>query len=160
MKKVRSHMSWTWILMVTFFILSILDIRFGILGFICMGTPLYLALRGKGKIHCAKYCPRGSFLGNFLKYVTIDNALPKKINTPKFRNGVLIFMLTVFGISLLNAGMNFNKIAMTMFRFMLVSSIVSILMGVFFKPRSWCQICPMGHATALIKKTQTNKNKS
>jgi hypothetical protein len=23
-------------------------------------------------------------------------------------------------------------------------------MGVFFKPRSWCQVCPMGHATGLI----------
>ena len=33
---------------------------------------------------------------------------------------------------------------------MFASFVVGVLMGVFFKPRSWCQVCPMGHATGLI----------
>ncbi|WP_026895430.1 4Fe-4S binding protein [Clostridiisalibacter paucivorans] len=154
----KSHMSWSWIFMILFLTLSILDFRFGILGFLCMGAPLYHAIRGRGKIHCAKYCPRGSLLGNFLKSISLNNNLPKGMTKKAFKNGLLIFMITVFSISLIHAGPNFDKIAFSMFRFMTVSLIMGIILGVVFKPRSWCVVCPMGHATGLIKKMKDKSN--
>ena len=39
-----------------------------------------------------------------------------------------------------------------MFRFMTMSLAIGILMGVVFKPRSWCTVCPMGTGTGLIQK--------
>ena len=49
-----------------------------------------------------------------------------------------------------HSGGQIDKIAFALFRFMFASFVVGVLMGVFFKPRSWCQVCPMGHATGLI----------
>lgn len=151
-KKVKNHQNWSWILIVSFFVLSILDIRFGILGFVCMITPIYHSLRGRGKIHCSKYCPRGSFLGKFLSNFTFNNNLPKFMKTQWFKNILLAIMILMLTISIIHSGFVFEKIAFSLFRFMGVSFIVGIVFGIFFKPRSWCQICPMGHSTYLITK--------
>lgn len=158
--KRKSHMSWSWILIVSFFLLSILDIRFGILGFICMGAPIYHALRGRGKVHCSHYCPRGSFLGKFLRRVSLNKNMPKWMRSKFAKNTLLVLMITLLSISLVHSKGNFNQIAFSLFRFMGVSFIVGIMIGVIFKPRSWCTVCPMGHATGLIKKNQDNRNKN
>ena len=158
MKKVKSHMEWSWIIIVSFFVLSIIDMRFGLFGLVCMTAPMYHALKGRGKIHCSKYCPRGSFLGKFLPYVSQNKTLPKFMRTKKFKHFMLLLMVTMLSISLYHAGLHPYRIAKSLFRFMFASFLVGTIMGIFFKPRSWCQICPMGHATGLIKDIKTLKN--
>ncbi|QZY54342.1 4Fe-4S ferredoxin [Crassaminicella profunda] len=156
----KSHQSWSWILMVLFITLSIIDIRFGLLGFVCIGAPIYHALRGEGKIHCSKYCPRGSILGKFLQSISLSNQLPKAFRGRKAKNILLTMMMIMFSISLYHAFSQpniVNAIAFAVFRLMMVSFILGIVMGVIFKPRSWCQVCPMGHGTALIKEAQDKK---
>ncbi|MBS4536561.1 4Fe-4S binding protein [Clostridium sp. D2Q-14] len=158
--KRKSHMNWSWIIIVSFFLLSIIDFRFGIFGFVCMGTPIYHALRGRGKIHCSHYCPRGSFLGRFLGKISLNNNMPKWMRSKFAKHLLLGIMIILLTISLIHAKGDFNKIAFALFRFMGVSFVVGIMMGVIFKKRSWCTICPMGHATSLIKKHQDSKKKS
>lgn len=148
--KNHSHMKWAWSIMIAFLTLGIFDFRFGILGFACMGAPLYHAARGRGKVHCQKYCPRGSLLGRMLESVSMKKQLPKFMATKKFKNGLLTLMLTVFSISMYHAGWNFRHISFAMFRFMSMSLVIGIVMGIFFKPRSWCVVCPMGHGTVLL----------
>jgi len=157
--KRKSHMKWSWILIVSFFVLSILDFRFGILGLICMGAPMYHALRGNGKVHCSHYCPRGSFLGRFLNRISLNNNPPKWIKGKLAKNSLLILMITLLTISMIHAKGDFYKIAFSLFRFMGASFVVGILMGILFKPRSWCQVCPMGHATGIIKDIKDKKDK-
>ncbi|MBI9013295.1 MAG: 4Fe-4S binding protein [Clostridiales bacterium] len=157
MKK-HSHMKWSWIFMILFLTLSVIDFRFGILGFICMGAPVYHAVRGRGKIHCSKFCPRGSLLGIFLKNISLNQKAPKFMFTRKFKNGLLILMLSVFSFAMYHAGGDPNKIAFAMFRFMSSSLIIGIIMGIVFKPRSWCGVCPMGHGTVLIDQQMKKRN--
>ena len=148
----KSHMSWSWVLMVSFFILSIINIKFALFGFVCMLAPLYQALRGKGKVHCSHYCPRGSFLWKFLKPISMDNTLPAWMRGNKFKNSLMVLMFAVFGVSIYLAGGDVNKIAFAVLRLIFVSSVFAILIGIFFKPRAWCQVCPMGHITGKIKR--------
>lgn len=157
MVKAKSHMKWSWIFMVLFIVLSIADIRFGVLGFICMTVPMYHAIKGRGKVHCSHYCPRGSLLGNFLKNISLQNNLPKKLRGKSVKNVLLVLMMTMFSISLIHAGPNFSKVAFAVFRLMMASLALGIVMGVIFKPRSWCQVCPMGYATGLIRNAKNKK---
>ncbi len=152
-----SHMKWSYLIMLAFLSLGILDIRFGIFGFACMGAPIYHAIRGRGKVHCQKYCPRGSLLGRFLERLSFNNKLPRFMTTKKFKNGLLTFMLVLFSFSMYHAGPNFNRIAFAMFRFMTMSLLVGIITGIIFKPRSWCVVCPMGNAAGLIDVNFINK---
>lgn len=159
MKKRKSHMKWSWIIMISFIVLSILDIRFGFLGFLCITVPLYHAIRGRGKIHCSHYCPRGSLLGNFLKHISLDNNMPSYLRSKKVKNILLGLMLVMFTISLIHSGFVPHKVAFAVFRLMMSSLAVGILMGIIFKPRSWCQVCPMGYGTALIKGAKDKNQK-
>lgn len=154
----KTHMKWSWILMILFLTLSIIDFRFGILGFICMGAPIYHALRGRGKIHCSKYCPRGSLLGVFLKRISLNNSLPKILLTRKFKNGLLTTMLLMFSFAMYHSGGEPEKVAFSMFRFMAISMLLGLLMGIIFKPRSWCGVCPMGHGAVLIHQKKNHKS--
>lgn len=155
-KKVKSHMEWSWIIIVSFFLLSIIDIRFGLFGFACMAAPILWALGGKGKIHCSHYCPRGSFFGKMLPYISFDRNLPKFMGTKTFRNILLALMIAMFSFSLYHAGFNYYRIAFSVFRFMLASFIIGFILGVIYKPRSWCKVCPMGHAAGLINNIKKN----
>lgn len=146
-----SHMSWSWMIIVSFFVLGALDTRFGIMGILCMTAPLAHALKGSGKIHCVKYCPRGSFLGKFLNRISLKRPLPTWMAKKQFKHLLLFMMLSIFTLAMIHSGGSFSNIAAAFYRFMGVSFIVGILMGIVFKPRSWCVICPMGHATQLIK---------
>ncbi|MBN2222921.1 MAG: 4Fe-4S ferredoxin [Vallitaleaceae bacterium] len=148
--KNKSIQSWSWIIIVSFFILGIVDFRFGLLGFVCMGAPIFHALRGEGKIHCSKYCPRGSFLGQIIRLISFNRPLPKAMRSKTVKNILFIIMISLLSFSLSHAGLNPVRIGFVLFRFMLISFLVGILMGIFFKPRSWCQVCPMGHASGLI----------
>lgn len=147
----KSHMQWSWVIIVAFFVLSVANIYFGVAGFLCMVTPIYHALRGKGKIHCSHYCPRGSFLGKFLPYISMNKTLPKFMDGKAFKHSLLALMAVMLSFSLYHAGLDIHKVAFSLFRFMFASFMVGILLGVFYKPRSWCKICPMGHASGLIK---------
>lgn len=150
--KFKSHQKWSWILIVIFFALSILNIYFGFLGILCMTIPIYHALRGRGKVHCSHYCPRGSFLGKFLEKISLQKKLPDSLRTSKFKNIVLIFMISMFTLSLILSNGEMEKIAMSIIRLMFASFVLGIILGIFYKPRAWCQICPMGHATSIIAK--------
>ena len=151
MKK-HNILSWSWIFFILYMGLSLIDTRFGLLGFICMLSPLVLALAGKKKKHCNSFCPRASLLKNFLGRISLKNTLPRPLRSDKFRWALLAFMLGMFAFSLYRTGGDWNKIALVMFRMIAVSSAVSLLMGFFYKERSWCTVCPMGVSAKMIGK--------
>jgi len=153
----KSHQNWSWIILVTFLIVAAIKPIFGLFGIVCMTAPMYHALRGRGKIHCSKYCPRGSLLGKFLKYVSLNNTLPSFLRSKTAKNILLLVMMSMLTFAMIHTKGNINKIGFALFRFMSLSLLVGIILGILFKPRSWCQVCPMGHACDLIDK-QVKKN--
>ena len=155
--KKKSHMNWTWTLIISFFLLSVVNVYFGLLGFLCMLKPLYHGIRGQGKYHCTHHCPRGSFFGNFLKRMSQGKDLPGFMKTKWFKHLLLGLMVVMFSFSLYHAGGNVYQTAFAVFRFMAVSTVVGLLLGIFYKPRSWCVVCPMGHATGLLTKMKGKK---
>lgn len=130
-----------------------------------MTVPMYHALRGRGKIHCSHYCPRGSILGKFLNNISLKNNLPKYLRTEEVKKILLGLMIIMFSISMYHAFHAPNVIkavGFSVFRLMMSSLALGVVMGIVFKPRSWCQVCPMGYATGLIKnaKDKNIKEKS
>ncbi|ERP31946.1 4Fe-4S ferredoxin [Chitinivibrio alkaliphilus ACht1] len=144
---------------IAFFVLSIYNPIFGILGIICMATPLYFSLRGYGKIHCSHYCPRGSFLGTFLNVFSFKKSLPPFFRKQYTRHVIFGAMMGSFIFSLSQSGGDVRIISFILLRMMTASFIMAIFLGIFFKPRAWCQVCPMGHATGLIETMQKKENR-
>ncbi|MGM0508700.1 MAG: 4Fe-4S binding protein [Fusobacteriota bacterium] len=150
----KSHQEWSWAIIVGFFSLGIINYWFGLIGLACISLPLIHALKGKGRIHCSHYCPRGSFFGKFLSKLSLNNALPNFMRTKRFKHILLGVMVVMFSFSMYHTGGNPYKIGFALFRFLLISSILGVVLGIFFKPRSWCQVCPMGHASYVVGKAR------
>lgn len=156
----KNPMSWTWILMLIFLTLGIIDFRFGLLGILCMIAPLYHVFKGEGKIHCRSYCPRGSILGKFLESISLNKKMPSFMTTKTFKTILLTLMVSVFTFAMIHAAPSIEKMAFAIFRFMSMSLMIGIIMGILFKPRSWCVVCPMGYGAGLLdqelKRRQNN----
>ncbi len=148
-KKVQTH--WSWVLILLFFLLSIVNVYFGYLGLICITKPMYHAIKGRGKIHCSHYCPRGAIFGKFLGKVSLNNALPPFMRSKRFKDLLIVIMLSMFTFALIHSGGHPKKIAFAIARLMFVSFVVGGVLGIFYKPRAWCQICPMGTGTGYIR---------
>ncbi len=158
----KSQLHWTWILIIAFFALSFYSFYFGIAAVVCMMMPLYFSIRGMGKVNCSHYCPRGSFLGKFLPKFSFNLTLPAFFRNDKFKHGFFFFMIVVMVVSLISSGGNPEKIGFMFFRMVMITTIAGVIMGVVFTPRSWCQVCPMGHASGqypILKKKISNKIK-
>lgn len=153
----KSLIKWSWILIVIFFALSFYDVRFALAGFICMLAPISFAVAGKGKIHCSHYCPRGSFFGKFLPFTSMNRTMPSFMATKWFKHGLLIFMIVAFGRCLYRFGWGYENIANAVFNIMLRSFLLGAIIGTVFMPRSWCRVCPMGHAAGMIRDLKNSK---
>ncbi|MBN1469894.1 MAG: 4Fe-4S binding protein [Fusobacteriaceae bacterium] len=150
--KENSKMSWSWVLMVLFFILSFINVYFALLGLICMLAPLYHTVRGRGKINCSHYCPRGSLFGKFFPYISFNNSLPNWMRSNLFKNLLLIFMFGMMTSGFILSNGSLYKISFTVLRLIIISTGIGIILGIFFKPRAWCQVCPMGHVTSALNR--------
>lgn len=156
-RKHTSRLRWAWILGVGFLVLGIIDIRFGLLGFLCMGAPIYHVLRGDGKVHCRAYCPRASFFDRWLGQISLKGEMPGFMRTKGFKQLLLTAMLSVFALAVYRSGGNLPHLAYALYRLMAVSMGVGVLMGVVFKPRSWCTVCPMGYGSGILDKSLKKK---
>ena len=160
LKNSKKIKDFRWIIILSFFTLSIVNIWFGLLGFLCMASPFYHALRGRGgRYHCKHHCPRGSFFSNLLSRISLGNTMPRFMATKGFRNGLLAFMIIMFTLGMSHTGGDPRKIAFVMFRFMGASFIVGILLGFFYKGKSWCAVCPMSHGATMIDNLIKTKDK-
>ncbi len=150
MKLSQIAMRFSWIFFVLFFALAIIDRRFALAGLLCMLLPLYQSIRGRGKIHCSGYCPRGSFLHNAFARLSFRNTMPAFMRSSIFKNLLFVLMMGFFAVSMFSAKGDLAASAMVLLRMVLVTSIIAAVLGIIFKPRSWCSICPMGHLSGAI----------
>ena len=146
-----------WIIIVSFFTLSIINVWFGLLGILCMTAPLYHAIRGRGRHHCRYHCPRGSFMNNIIRRISLGYSMPRFMATKTFRHILLGTMVIMLSLGLWHSGGDAKKIAFILFRFMGISFIFGSLLGIIFKSKSWCAVCPMGHAAVLITDIRKKK---
>ena len=148
--KVQTH--WSWILLLAYFGLSIIDIRLGILGFLCMLAPIFQGIRGRGRVHCSHYCPRGSFFDRFIPQLGKKRYLPAKVRSSRSKYIILGVMVTSFTFSILRSGGTLEGLGMGLLRMMASSLIAGTILGMFYIPRAWCQICPMKTATREVER--------
>jgi polyferredoxin len=125
-----------------------------------MIIPVVLSLKGYGKSHCSHICPRGSFFGVVLNKISFQNKVPKWIAKKTTKNILLILMFSNFIVSAILSFPDPVLIGANLFRMMTISFAVGLLLGIIYKPRTWCTVCPMGHAAGMIAKSKNNKKAS
>ena len=110
MKTKKNWYDYLWIASLTYLILGFFNILFAWLGLICFFVPLIMAISGKDKTYCNKYCGRGQLFaligGKF--GLSRKKDIPKFMKSKYFRYGFLIFFFAMFFVMLFNTYLVFS----------------------------------------------------
>jgi polyferredoxin len=110
---------------------------------ICMFGAIGIALY-KGRAWCDWMCPRGSFYDLFLNKLSRNMLIPSLFKTKWFRTLILSLLMGALGIQIYYALGDSYGIGRAFVLVLTVTTTAGIVLGAVFKPRAWCQICPMG----------------
>jgi hypothetical protein len=161
---IKSIQGWSWIITLLWMTIANIWKPFGLFGFACMFTPVIIALSGRGKMHCARVCPRGSLIRTFTKKISLGLRRPAFMNTHVFRWSLWGLMMGTFiTVILYSIPRGIYFLGNSVLIFMEAATILALISGILFTPRAWCTYCPMGFTTgnirALLEKQMDKKLK-
>ncbi|MCL6589602.1 MAG: 4Fe-4S binding protein [Firmicutes bacterium] len=147
---------WSWLVLALFLTAGFIYPVAGILALICMIAPVITAFF-KGRNWCGHYCPRGSLNDQILVKLTQRSQTPAFMKTAWFKLVFLGLLMGAFMVQIIMAGGNLIAIGNVFLRMVLITTLISIILGIIYQPRTWCMICPMGtlaHYAARLKTAQ------
>ena len=117
-----------------------------ILGLIVTGMIIFFSILSffKQRYWCWYLCPRGAFLQMALPFVSAKRPLPRFMGQEWFRWVVFVTLISYLVFNLIRAGLNPVAIGAAFVGMCILTTIIGVILGVVYKPRSWCVICPMG----------------
>ncbi len=89
--------------------------------------------------------------------ISKKRAIPKLFRTRIFRGIMVVFLLSMFTTGVIQNWGNPYGIGMVFYRIIVITTVIGVILSLFFNHRTWCQICPMGTLAALISKIKTKK---
>jgi len=150
---------YSFLLLIIFTIAGLFDFRIALAAIICMVAPIIVSLF-RGRFWCGNICPRGSFYDNIVIKFSSKRKVPKLLKSVYFRIAVTLFMLTMFTINFTKNWGNLSAMGLVMYRLIVVTTLIGMVLAVFYNHRTWCNFCPMGSIAALISFFKNKKNGS
>jgi len=158
-----SWQGWSWIITIAWMTIANFWHPFGLFGLVCMFTPIIIVLTGRGKMSCARICPRGSFIGFFTHpFAFFSLKRPVLFNKKGFKIFLWILMMGSF-ITLMVRTIpkgDIDLLGYNILIFMEIATALAVIFGILFTPRSWCTVCPMGFTTEVIRDIQRKGKKT
>jgi len=113
----------------------------------------------KGRYWCWNFCPRGAFLDIVLSKVSINKPMPKSFVKQGFRWSIFVLFMSFIIFRIVRTGGNLIAIGSVFVVMCILTTIISIVLGIATKHRGWCAICPMGTLQDKISKISRSKIK-
>lgn len=134
---------WIWLALLLFLAVGMVYPVIGAIALICMVAPVLVAFF-QGRSWCGTYCPRGSFNDVLLSKISFKGKIPALLTQPWFRSTFLILLMSAFAFQLVRVWGNPTAIGWVFVRMITVTTLITLVLGVLYQPRTWCRICPMG----------------
>lgn len=115
----------------------------------CMVGALGIAAF-KGRLWCDWMCPRGAFFDLILKKASSGKRYPALFTSRWTRGLVVAFMMTVLGSQVYIHWGDWEAVGLAFVMLLTVTTLVGIVIGIVYRERTWCMICPMGTFAALM----------
>jgi len=157
-KKKISQLIMVWLLPVV----VIGGLFFPILGYLVFLMMLFFLTLSyfKGRFWCSHLCPRGAFLDLVLSRFSLRKKIPKIFLSTWFKWLFFAAFMVFFIFQLTISPKNAFAIGFVFVRMCIITMIVSVILGVPLRERTWCAICPMGTLQAKISSFKHKKFKS
>lgn len=142
---------WSWIVLLAFCFIGLFYPIIGALALICMLAPVVVAFF-KGRMWCGNFCPRGSFNDVVLAKFSAKGKMPEFLSKTWFRIVFLIVLMSAFTMQLTLAWGNSVAIGRVFVRMIIITTLITLILGLIYKPRTWCTFCPMGTMAYYVSK--------
>ena len=149
---------WIWVLLVIYCVVGIFFPLVGMAALVCMLAPSVVAIF-KGRMWCGNFCPRGSFNDTILSKISKKNSVPKLFKVQWFRLVFLAVLMGAFAIQIVYAWGNMQRVSSVFVRMIILTTVITIILGIIYNQRTWCMICPMGTMAHYVAGLQLVKHK-
>lgn len=156
-KTKRAIHKWAWVFLAAYCVIGLIYPLIGIAAIVCMLAPSIVAIF-KGRMWCGNFCPRGSFSDTILAKFSLKNKLPKFFKTSGFRLIFFALLMGAFAVQIVFAWGNFLAVSFVFIRMIIITTVLTILLGIAYTPRAWCTICPMGTMAHYVTKLQVARS--
>lgn len=148
MKKIQAAMVWFLPL------IAIGGLFYPLLGYLVIGMMAFFLILAffANRYWCWNLCPRGAFLDIVISKLSANRPLPKIFVMHWFRRLVFILFMGFVVYRVIGAGGNLLMIGAVFVSMCIITTVISIILGVLTKHRGWCAICPMGFLQEKINK--------
>lgn len=158
MKKILTlWKKYSYLVLLAFIVFGLFDFRIAIAAVICMVAPIIVSVF-KGRFWCGNFCPRGSFYDNIVSKFSNNKKVPRFLKSKLFRTIVVFLMMTMFTLGVRKNWGDLYGIGLVFYRMIVVTTIVGIILSLFYNQRTWCHFCPMGTIASVISKFRKSKN--
>lgn len=134
---------WSWTILLVFCIAGIFVPAVGVVAIICMLAPVIMSFF-KGRYWCGNFCPRGSMNDMLVSKISRRLRIPELLKRKWFKLLFLCLLLGGFAIQIFVAWGNINAVGMVFVRMIIITTVLTIILGTIYNQRTWCTICPMG----------------
>lgn len=140
MKKIQKIMIWFLPLII------IGGVFYPFLGYLVLAMMIFLLILSffKGRYWCWNLCPRGAFLDIILSKVTVNGPIPDLFTKKWFRWLIFYLFMSFLIFRIASTGGDYIAIGLVFVAMCIMTTVISIIIGVATKHRGWCMICPMG----------------
>lgn len=146
----------SFILLFVFLILGFFNPVWAIAASLCMVTPILTSIF-IGRFWCGNLCPRGSFYDNVLSRLSNNKPVPWLLRSRLFRYPVVVLVLSVFYRGIQTSNGDIVKIGMVFYRMIVITTLIGIILSLFYNERTWCNFCPMGTLSNLFCQLNDNR---
>ena len=122
------------------------------LGYISITMLLFMVILAlfRGRYYCGWFCAMEAFFERVLSAVSHKRNMPPLFKASWFKWLVFVFMIGLLTFRLILAGGDPRKIGAAFVMMWTISTGMAISLGLVWKPRSWCSICPMALFQGLV----------
>ncbi|MFW6256791.1 MAG: 4Fe-4S binding protein [Bacillota bacterium] len=159
-QRLQGWNKYIWIMLLFFISLGWFYPIIGLVALTCMFAPVIVASITGKRSWCVNFCPRGIFNDIVIKKFSRNTQIPKILHSKPVKIGFMVFLFYQFIIGLINAS-GLAEAGLVLVRIISLTTVITVLLGVVFHPRSWCAFCPMGFLSNIsiyIKRAWSLKN--
>ena len=133
-----------------------------VLGYLVLGMMVFFLTLSffKGRYWCWHLCPRGAFLDIVISKLSPNRAAPKIFSKSWLRWSIFVLFMIFLILRILKTGGNLRAVGAIFVSMCLLTTLISIVLGVSTRQRAWCTICPMGTLQDKIAELGRRKQKS
>ncbi|AZT91117.1 4Fe-4S binding protein [Caldicellulosiruptor changbaiensis] len=123
----------------------------GLFAFVCMAGAVVLSFY-KGRYWCYRFCPRGAFLDEFISKLSFQRSVPQILKSGFSKAFWVVFFMLMMALNVIRSGGDIYRFGKGVVLLLWLTSLLAIIGGILFKPRTWCIVCPMGTISGLVGK--------